>query len=165
MPVEIWRFSQENLRLLKEHIIQNEAAALGFEHNGAYSLAAQPNEFEELKSVAATMEKLSIRTEVLESGAVATRVGAQNFIGGIKYLDDASINPVNLVNKVRSMVKADIFEGVEARAIIAEGSSRILKTDGGDFETSMVVLNLNGYSTQLHPWFADKIIPHVRSAS
>src|SRR6476661_11177362 len=42
---EIWRFAQENLRLLKEEIIQGDGAKLGFEHNGAYSLAAQDNEF------------------------------------------------------------------------------------------------------------------------
>src|ERR1700722_19250241 len=48
---EIWRFAQENLRLLREEIIEDAAAELGFEQNGAYSLAAQDNEFAELKNV------------------------------------------------------------------------------------------------------------------
>lgn len=155
---EIWRFAQENLRLLKENIIQDDGANLGFEHHGAYSLAAQENEFEELRSVAKTMAGLNIRTEVIEGDQVPTRVGARNFRGGIKYLDDASVNPVALVNQMLSKVKVDLFESVEARGIeeTAEGT-RLLKTDKGDFEAPMILLNLNGYSSQLHPWFADKI--------
>ena len=42
---EIWRFAEKNLQLLKEEIIQDSGAELEFEQNGAYSLAAQPNEF------------------------------------------------------------------------------------------------------------------------
>jgi len=156
----IWRFAQENLRLLKEEIIQDQGDSLGFEHNGAYSLAAQENEFAELKVVAATMDKLKIRTEVIEGDAIATRVGARNFCGGIRYLDDASVNPVALINHLRSKVKADLFEGVEARGIEeTSDGTRLLKTDGGDFEGAMILMNLNGYSSTLHPWFADKVYP------
>ncbi|PWU18740.1 MAG: FAD-dependent oxidoreductase, partial [Bdellovibrio sp.] len=43
----IWRFAQDNLQLLEEEIIQNKGDELQFERNGAYSLAAQPNEFTE----------------------------------------------------------------------------------------------------------------------
>jgi glycine/D-amino acid oxidase-like deaminating enzyme len=38
----------------------------------------------------------------------------------------------------------------------SEGT-RILKTDGGDFECSMIIYCLNGYSPSIHPYFADKI--------
>ncbi len=156
----IWRFAQENLRLLKEEIIQGDGAELQFEHNGAYSLAAQPTEFEELKVVAQTMSRLSIRTEILSGDQIRENVGAHGFVGGIKYLDDASINPVSLVNRMRSKVRADVFEGVEAYAISAgEDDTRILRTDAGDFEAPMILLNLNGYSASLHPWFNDKIYP------
>ncbi len=154
----IWRFAQENLRMLKEHIIQDAGTALSFEHNGAYSLAAQPNEMEELKTVAGIMNKLAIRTEVLTAQDVAAHAGAQGFVGGIKYLDDASINPVGLVERMRSKVRADLFEGFEANGIAeGDGGTRILKTDGGEFEAPMILLNLNGFSATMHPWFKDKI--------
>jgi gamma-glutamylputrescine oxidase len=157
---EIWRFSQENLQMLKRDIIGDDGPSLGFEQNGAYSLAAQENEFSELKNVAETMGTLDIKTEILAGSDVRTRVGAQNFVGGIKYLDDASINPANLVNHIRQKIKVELFEGVEAYAIEATtDGSRVVKTDNGDFECSMVVLNLNGYTSSLHPWFADKIYP------
>ncbi len=157
---EIWRFAQENLRLLQQEIIRDQGTSLGFEQNGAYSLAAQANEFSELKSVSVTMGKLNIRTEVLEAPDVLKRVGARNFVGGIRYLDDASINPVALVRELAARVKVELFEGVEARAIEATpNGTRVLKTDAGDFEAPMILLNLNGYSAALHPWFEDKIYP------
>lgn len=155
---EIWRFAQENLRLLKEEIIEDAGAELQFEHNGAYSLAAQDNEFAELKNVAEVMSKLNIRTEILDAAQVEKHAGAANFCGGIKYLDDASVNPVALVRRMASKVKADLHEGVEAFGI-QEGADgmRVLKTDQGDYEAPMILLNLNGYSATMHPWFKDKI--------
>jgi len=157
---EIWRFAQENLRLLKEEVIQDNGDAMGFEQNGAYSLAAQDSEFAELKNVSEIMNKLDIRNEVIPSHEIPTRVGAQGFVGGIRYMDDASINPVALVNRMSSKVNAKLFEGVEAIGFekTPEGD-RILKTDAGDFVAPMILLNLNGYSASLHPWFADKIYP------
>jgi hypothetical protein len=114
----------------------------------------------ELKKVSEIMTSLKIPNEVLESGDVEKRLGAVNFVGGIKYLDDASTNPVALVNLLRSKVKSPIFEGVEAYRIdTSEEGTKILKTDKGDFETSMIVLALNGYSANLHPYFRDKIFP------
>ncbi len=155
---QIWKFAEENLKLLKEEIIEGGGTELEFEQNGAYSLAAQPNEFEELKSVAATMNKLKIPAEIFTADEIRERVGPQGFVGGIKYVDDASVNPVKLVNKIRSRVKADIFEGVEAFRIEENSAgTRVLKTDAGDFEAPMILLNLNGFSANLHPWFKDKI--------
>ena len=155
---EIWKYSETNLKLLQEEIIQDSGAALEFEKNGAYSLAAQENEFNELKEVAKIMKDLDIKTEIYDADQVRQRVGATNFVGGIKYLDDASVNPVKLVNAMFSKVNVDLIEQTEAIKIeeTSEGT-RILKTDNGDFEAPMILMNLNGYSANLHPYFADKI--------
>jgi glycine/D-amino acid oxidase-like deaminating enzyme len=63
------------------------------------------------------------------------------------------------LQEMRAKIQGDLFEGVEAYKIEDMGGSQIVKTDSGDFETSMVVLAMNGYSTSLHPYFADKIYP------
>jgi gamma-glutamylputrescine oxidase len=157
---DIWRFAQKNLRLLKERIIGDDASKLEFEHNGAFSLAAQPNEFDELKNVTTIMDKLGIRTETLNSAQIQEKAGAKNFVGGIRYLDDANINPVKLVQKMYAKCNAELFESTEAFGIEQTSDGmRVLKTDNGDFEAPMIILNLNGYSASLHPWFADKIYP------
>lgn len=157
---EIWKFSETNLRLLEEEIIQEKGSEIQFEKKGAFSLAAQENEFAELKKTSEIMANLGIPTEILEGGDVEKRLGAVNFVGGIKYLDDASTNPVRLLETIRSKIKADLFEGVEAKGFEdSDGGNKLVLTDKGSFECSMVVLALNGYSSQLHPYFADKIFP------
>lgn len=156
--LEIWRFSETNLSLLKEEIVQDKAKEIQFEQTGAFSLAAQENEFDELKKCADIMTQLKIPTEIIEGRDVEKRIGAINFVGGIKYLGDASTNPMALLQLLKSKIKAPIFEGVEVHHIDTNKSgNKVLKTDKGDFVGSMVVLALNGYSAHLHPYFSDKI--------
>ncbi|MBL7666267.1 MAG: FAD-binding oxidoreductase, partial [Bacteriovoracaceae bacterium] len=47
--LEIWRFSEENLRLLQQEIIHDRAKELLFENKGSFSLASTDSEFHELK--------------------------------------------------------------------------------------------------------------------
>lgn len=158
--VEIWKFAETNLKLLQENIIQEDSTKIEFTKRGAYSLAAQDNEFRELQNVAKTMSELNIPVEVYNSDEVLKNVGATNFVGGIKYLDDAETNPYLLLELMQSKIKADLYEMTEAHRYeeTSEGT-RILKTDNGDFECSMIIYCLNGYSPNLHPYFADKIYP------
>lgn len=158
--VAIWKFAETNLKLLREHIIGSDEASIEFQKRGAYSLAAQENEFNELKKVAQIMTDLKIPVEIYNSQEVLKNVGAVNFVGGIKYLDDAETNPVLLLEKMQNHIKADLFEMTEAyRYEQSSAGTRVLKTDNGDFEASMIIYCLNGYSPNLHPYFADKIYP------
>lgn len=158
--VEIWRYAATNMTLLKEHIIQNDGATIEFEQRGAYSLAAQDNEFNELKSVAKIMSELKIPNEVYSSDEILKRVGAVNFAGGIKYCDDGAVHPVKLLELMQTKIKADLYEQTCAhRYEQTDEGTRILKTDNGDFEASMIVYCLNGYAPAMHPYFADKVYP------
>ena len=158
--VEIWKFAETNLKLLQEHIIQGDGDSVEFAKRGAYSLAAQENEFTEIKNVAKTMAELDIPVETYSAAEIQKNVGAVNFVGGIKYLDDAEVNPLLLLELMQNRIKADFFELTEAHSYeeTSQGT-RILKTDNGDFECSMIVYCLNGYSPTMHPYFADKIYP------
>ncbi|MGZ3691257.1 MAG: NAD(P)/FAD-dependent oxidoreductase, partial [Pseudobdellovibrio sp.] len=158
--VEIWKFAEMNLKLLQEHVIQDNGSKIEFAKRGAYSLAAQDNEFKELQNVAKTMTELDIPVEIYSSSEVEKNVGATNFVGGIKYLDDAETNPFLLLELMQTKIKADVFEMTEAHGYeqTSEGT-RLLKTDNGDFECSMIIYCLNGYSPVAHPYFADKIYP------
>lgn len=156
--VEIWKFAETNLHLLQEHIIQGRDSEIEFQKRGAYSLAAQPNEFHELKNVAKIMGDLKIPVEIFTQDEVQKNTGAVNFVGGIKYLDDAETNPVLLLEMMLKHIKADLFEMTEAhRYESTDEGTRVLYTDNGDFEASMIIYCLNGYSPSLHPYFADKI--------
>lgn len=156
---DIWRFSETNLRLLEEHVIQKDGESLGFEKKGCYTLAASEPELDELKKITEVMAKLKIPVEVYDSKDIQKNVGARNFVGGIRYVDDASVNPALLVQKIlERMEGVELFEGTAAYGYTeTDGGNRLLKTDGGDFECSMIVYALNGYSTSMHPYFEDKI--------
>lgn len=160
VALEIWRFSEKNIQMLMENIVQDEASLIEFQRSGAYSLAAQKNEFDELKKVAKIMEGLAVPVEICNHDEVLKRVGAQNFIGGIKYLDDASVDPVKLLNRILGKSNVTLIEQTEcSQVVISKNDSRILKTDTGDVECAMVIYALNGYSPTMNPFFYDKIYP------
>lgn len=157
---DIWRFSERNLNLLEEHIIQGNGDAIQFEKKGCYSLAASEAEFKELKGVAKIMSDIQIPVETISAEDIQKRVGARRFVGGIRYLDDASVHPVLMLQAMREKIKADFFEGTEVVGVgsTAEGT-RVVKTDCGDFEAPMALFALNGYLASVLPFFADKVYP------
>lgn len=158
---EIWKFSEENLRLLEEHIIQGSGDSLGFEKKGCYSLAAEDSEFNELQNVAEIMNDLKIPVKVYSAHEIKNSTGANHFVGGIKYLDDATVNPYNLLERIRTKFKnVEFIEGTEYFGFeTCSDGTRVVKTDGGEIQTTMMIYALNGYSAAQNPYFADKIYP------
>ncbi len=157
--LKIWKFSEENLKLLKKEIIQDKANEIDFVQNGTFSLASTEKEFEELTQVHSLMSSLGIQTEKVEASDITKRLQATKFVGGIKYVDDAEVHPLKLLKQVASRLKAQIFEQHEVHNITTSGSARVVHTDLAKFQTDMVVLTTNGYSPTLKPFFNDKIFP------
>jgi glycine/D-amino acid oxidase-like deaminating enzyme len=162
--LEIWRFSEDNLRFLKEEIIQGQEEELLFEHLGSFSLASTDKEFEELKESASLMEKLNIDVEVLEESDIHKRLGAEAFVGGIKYVKDASVHPLKLLHAIKGKIekegrKVSFFENHEVYEIAESGEDKLVRTRGGSFTCPMVVMATNGYSPQIYSYFKDKIFP------
>lgn len=157
---QIWRFSEENLLYLKEEIIQGHEEELLFEHKGSFSLASKETEFKELQESAKLMASQGINVEVLEQKAIEERLNAKGFVGGIKYMDDASVHPIKLLAKIRSRLKTTkVFENHEVFAIEPAADGKYVKTSKCYFKTSLVVMATNGYSPLLHSYFEDKIYP------
>lgn len=157
---EIWQFSEKNLELLKSEIIGKEIQRMSFNQCGSFSLASEKSEMEELLRTAQLMEKLNISVEVVEEEGVRQRLGAEGFVGGIKYIDDACVNPVQLVKRILSQTPTEIFEYTEVSSI-EEGPAglRQLHTNKGLFETPVIILAANGYLPSLNPYFREKVYP------
>lgn len=159
---EIWKFSEKNLALLKEHIIQDKHQELLFEHKGSFSLAGSESEMKELKKSADLMRSFGINVDILDGEEIRDRLGAMEFVGGVKYVDDASVHPVRLLKAMVAKINSEqltIFPNHEVYAIEQIGSSRLVKTQKTQFETSMVVYATNAYSPLLNNYFKDKIFP------
>lgn len=161
---QIWKFSEENLRLLKEHIIEDRATELLFEHKGSFSLASTDSEFKELKNSAELMKTFDINVETLDEASIKSRLGAEGFVGGIKYIDDASVHPLKMLRRMREKIEAlptevTILENAEVYDIANVGDNKLVKTKCAQIEAPIVVYATNGYSPLLHKFFSDKIFP------
>lgn len=157
--LEIWQFSEENLRLLKSEIIKDKEKNIEFKHQGSFSLSSTEHEFDELKNSAKMMEDFGINVEVLSDSDIEKRLGAVNFVGGIKYKDDASVNPIKLLDLIRSKLNIDIYENCEMFNFKDVKGDQIIKTNKYQFKSSAIVFALNGYSALTHKYFEHKIIP------
>lgn len=157
----IWRFSEENLRLLREEIIQDRSEEFLFEQKGTFSVAGSETEFTELKECAQLMSSMKLDVEVLHQREVERRLNARNFIGGIKYCGDAAVHPILLLHGIRSRITGDIhiLEGHEVTSIEEEANCKLVRTNRQLIEASAVVFATNGYSSLLHPYFSEKIFP------
>ncbi len=159
---DIWRFSEKNIELLEEHIVQNESGSLSYEKKGCFSLATSESEFSELQKVADLMTELKIPTQIYSERDINKSLGSTGFIGGIKYLRDATVHPVLLLEKIKSKLKnTQIIEDCEVHGIeVGNDNNREVKSNRGSFESSLVVLALNAYSSTLkYEYFFDKIFP------
>lgn len=159
----IWQFSEENLRLLEQEIIQDKGEDLMFEKKGSFSLASTAPEFAELKKSAALMQELDINVEILEQPHIQERLGAHEFVGGIKYVNDASVHPMRLLNAIKEELLKDqhftLLENHEVFQIETVGDEKLVKTKKAYLHSSIVVLATNGYSPLIDPYFKDKIFP------
>lgn len=155
---EIWQFSEDNLKLLKNEIIQDDQK-LGFEQKGSFSLASTEKELLELKKTAQHMKDKNIPVAELDASDIEKRLGAVNFAGGIHYVSDASISPTALCEKIYSLVKdkIDFYEHCEVSSIETLSNSNTVKTDLHQFESGLVILATNAYSSLISNYFSDKI--------
>src|SRR5690606_15241208 len=153
--LEIWRFSEENMRLLKEHVIQEAADELLFEHKGSFSLASTDTEFNELKNSAKLMGSMDIKVETIDEKGIETRLGAAGFVGGIKYVDDGSVHPIKMLHKLRTKLgnNVQVCEHHEVHAIESSGDGKRVRTNKGSIDCSLVVYATNGYSPLLNKFF------------
>jgi glycine/D-amino acid oxidase-like deaminating enzyme len=158
----IWNFSEENLRLLMEEIIDTDAEELLFEQKGSFSLASTEQELKELKASASLMEKSNIQIEMLDESEIIKRTGAKGFVGGVKYVKDASIHPIKLLEKLESILLKngiEFFQNHEVFSIEEKGDGKLIRTQKRNFTTQMTIFATNGFSPLLNPYFKDKIFP------
>ncbi len=158
--LEIWSFAEKNMELLKSEIFQDSKAPKSFRQQGAFSLAAQDAEFNELQQVAKLMSQHKIPVEILGQSEIESRLGAVGFCGGIKYLKDGEVDPIELLQVIEKQIAADIFQNCEVSRVESDaGGGRRVIAQSVEVECTLVIYCTNGYSAALDPYFEDKIFP------
>lgn len=158
MALGLWRLSQENLSLIEEHLVA-DGLECAFRRAGTYSLAGGDHELTELTETARQLDGYGMRVEVVDEAHVREHLGAHHFPGGVLYLDDGEVHPVRMVRGILERSGARFFPHHEVRTFRAIGDGVEVVTQRRVFRASVMVLATNGYSADLHPWFADKIYP------
>ncbi|MBL7665928.1 MAG: FAD-binding oxidoreductase, partial [Bacteriovoracaceae bacterium] len=89
------------------------------------------------------------------------RLKSEKFVGGIKYVDDASVHPIKLLEKIRAGLSENVtvHDQHEVHEITNSGDNKLIRTNKTNIEASMVVIATNGYSPLLNKYFDDKIFP------
>lgn len=158
--VEIWKFSEENRRLLAEHIIEDQADALDFRQTGSCTVAPGDTHWEKYKDIAKTMKANGIDVQEVASDLMDKEYGVTGFTGGIEYRGDGFVHPIKLLERLKSKLKVDIFETTEVISIEEKNQRQIIKTDQGSFETTKVLLTLNAYLPLVLKNFKNLVTPN-----
>lgn len=143
--VEIWKFSEDNRKLLLEHVIEDQSAEVDFRHTGSCTVAPSSAHWEKYKNIAKVMQSAGIDVHEVGPQAMETDYGVRGFEGGIQYTGDGYVHPIKLLQRLRSKLHVDFHEGTEVFSIEDKGSTQMLRTDQGVFEAPQVVFTLNAY--------------------
>lgn len=157
---EIWKFSEKNRELLKEHVIEDQADLVDYRQTGSCTVAAEEEMWRTYRETAALMRAHHIATKEIDAKTLESAYGVSGFLGGIEYPGDGFIHPIKLLERLRTKLKVDLYEGTEVFALENHGKTQKLRTDRGVFETPKVVLTLNAYLPLVLKEFKNLITPH-----
>ena len=158
--LEIWKFSEENRRLLVEHIIEDKADQVDYQQTGSCTVAPSDMHWEKYQDVAQLMKTHGLDVQVIAASTLEADYGIKGFAGGVVYKGDGFVHPVKLLERLRAKLTIDIFENTEVFQIEDKKSTQEIKTDQGFFEAPKVLLTLNAYLPMVLKDFKNKILPH-----
>ncbi|MNJ93307.1 Gamma-glutamylputrescine oxidoreductase [compost metagenome] len=158
--LEIWKFSETNRELLSGHIIEDAGDEVDYRHTGACTVAPNEERLEAFKAAAQTMRNNGIDAFEVSSHFMEKEYGVIGFQGGVQYSGDGFVHPIKLLERMKSKLRVDIYEGTEVFNFSTKGSTQVLKTDHGVFETPKVLLTLNAYLPLVMPNMSHLITPN-----
>jgi glycine/D-amino acid oxidase-like deaminating enzyme len=163
--LDIWNFSERNLELLKQEIITDDIAQdILFNQTGSFSLASTKSELEELIKSYEIMKDNGIEVELVNSEKdLETRLGTKGLIGGIKYVNDASVHPGLLLQEMEDILNEyDNFfslENTEVFNIENKGDNKLIRTNKFNIESPLVIYATNAYTPLLDSYFSKLVFP------
>lgn len=160
--VAVWRYTQENARLVAEAVAR-ERIACDYRRTGAYALATFPAEAKDLEASKAILDAAGIEARWLDAAALAARPGAPRGLAALLYPGDAVLDPAPLVAGLLDAASARVrvFERTRVTAldIGAAGDARLETESGRTIRAAVVVLATGAHAPRLHRFFEDKVLP------
>lgn len=157
--VEIWKFSENNHKLLREHIIQDSADKVDFKITGSCTVAANSERWAYYQAMVKVMRAQNIDVHEVSLHEVERDYGVTGFAGGIVYAGDGCIHPIKLLSQLLNKINVHIHEETEVRGLSKSIHGYKIKTDKGEIAAARVVMTVNAYLPLMNPKFSTLIVP------
>ncbi|NUN07472.1 MAG: FAD-binding oxidoreductase [Bdellovibrio sp.] len=156
---EIWKFSEDNRKLLLEHVIQDSADAVDFRPTGSCTVAPSAAHWEKYQAIGAVMRTQGLDVQEVGPQDLERDYGVTGFDGGIQYAGDGYVHPIKLLQHLRGKLDIAIFENTEVFSISEKSGKQTVRTDQGVFVAEKLILTLNAYLPLVLKEFTKIITP------
>lgn len=156
---EIWRFSEANHALMKEHLDLNEKDH-SYRQCGSLSLASTDQNWSQLQLTAKKMNAAGIQVSAVPRANVQTQYGLNDYEGGIFYPLDGCIHPLKALHSIFNYSNADMLAFCETYRLKHTKDCNIIYTNKGTIKSNYVIVATNGYTKLLDHPKLPKITPH-----
>ncbi len=157
--LSIWRFCEENHRLLQEHVIGNDIR-LDYRQAGSLTLSTKQEAAEELLKTAQLMIEQNLAVDILSSKKIEAEHKLKDFSDGAIYKKDGSIYNLALLKKIEGLSEAPILEQDSFQSIMDNKPKQLtIKTRQHKIQCHKLIFATNGYSQEVLPYFKNKVSP------
>lgn len=159
---QIWKFTEYNHRLMVEELGRDVLTNLcEYRNLGSWTLASTEHEVEVIGQTISRLQEKDVNVEWYDGNHVANKLKCEGFLGGAFYQDDGEIHPVKYIWKLATEAgdSVSVIENSEVFEINQQPEEIVISTNKKRIKTQAVVLCTNAWSSQLFPWFQDKIAP------
>lgn len=156
---EIWKFSEDNRKLLQQHIIQDNADLVDFKITGSCTVAANSERWTYYQEMAKVMRAQNIDVYEVNAQDMDRDYGVTGFEGGIVYAGDGYIHPMKLLGQILDKINVHIHEQTEVQSLSKNVKNFTLKTNKEEIAATNVVVTVNAYLPLVNPKFSSLIVP------
>ena len=157
--VEIWKFSEDNRKLLQSEIIQDNADKVDFKITGSCTVAANSERWGYYQEIAKTMRAQNIDVYEVNAADMDRDYGVTGFEGGIVYAGDGYVHPIKLISEMLKKVNVHIHENSEVKSMTSKNDAVIIRTDTEELSAAKVIITVNAYLPLVNKDFEKLITP------
>jgi len=152
---EMWDISQKSIAYWKD-VVKLQAGTVDYEETGSLVLAESEEEAEELHLAYDALQADGFEGYTYHADDPLNR----GYFAAIENPTDAMVNPYHLAHALKRMGKAYVIAPSPVYAL--EQNDDVVKVYAQNYiyKAKYVLLCTNAYSSQLDPYFEDKVIPN-----
>lgn len=146
-----------------ERLVAEERISCDFHRPGYITLAARPRHLRGLEATRGLLaSEFGYHCQLLSQAEMKAEIATARYHGGLLEPDAAAIQPAAYVRGLADVVArlgVALVEGVEVTSVRRVGQEFELQTPGGCVSARDVLVATNGYTGNLLPWLAQRVVP------